>query len=96
MAVCFLPGTDGHLGLDALDNGGDGFQKGIGVFRSDAQLGGGEGDGCVLHLRQSPDLGFHFGCAVGTAQIFNKIDRAFHKEPPVVRFTYEQLLMCWC
>ena len=63
------------FGLNGSTNPSDLRQQAVRIFRGQTQLLCGKGNGRVLNPRQASDLLFHPCCAVGTAKVFQQIDR---------------------
>ena len=68
------PGGDGDLGLDGRADLLDPGQKLQRMSRLHPQLLGGVSQCAGCHLRHLADLGLHFGCTVGAAQIVHQKD----------------------
>ena len=80
--MMLVTGDNRHLMLHSAGNLRQLLHQFVGIFSSKPQLLGSEGNGCLLYLRQGIEFIFHFGCAVGTAKIFDDIDFLFHMYPP--------------
>ena len=84
LALCRMgiPGHNNHLMLYALGNLSQLFNQTVRILRHQPKLFGGKGDDSLLHFRKRIEFCFHFGRAVGTAQILHNIYFLFHMYPP--------------
>lgn len=87
MAAAFrmdMPGTaaDHRIRLHRADDLLEFRKKPFRILRREAQLPGGKNDRCLLYLRKSGNLSFHFCRTVGAAQIVNIISALFYSQPP--------------
>ena len=71
-------GANHHFTFYGAGKGSQLRQQGIRVFRGQAKLLGGEGDGGFLHLFMGVEFGFDLGGAVGAVQIFDEVDFLCH------------------
>ena len=73
-------GGDYHIRFHLAGNRKNLGQQSIGILCGDAQLLGGEGDGCGLHFGHGIDFIFYTGGAVGAVQIVNIVHFLLHSK----------------
>ena len=92
-AWCLIPGIDHHFILHRPGDPHQFLHQPIRIFRCQAQLLGGKGDGCRLHLGMFVEFFLNFGSAVGAVQIVNDIYFTGHNTASS-QLTYERSLIC--
>ena len=93
LVASVISGLDHHFPFHSAGNLRQLLKEAVRIFRRQPQLLGGKGNGGLPDFRQSIELGFDLGCAVGAVQILDDIYFPFHMYLLKV-LTYEQSFIC--
>jgi hypothetical protein len=83
MMLGFFTGDDDNVTLHGSGNVLELRDQNVRIFRSQPQLLGGKGDDSFLNQGVGIELFFHFGGAVGAAQVFHYVYLFDHGCPPI-------------